>query len=195
MSRMGLIEEQVYTFGNAANHFNNPDWSSPTSSPSSVVKKKTDSRSPAIMNKVIKHIEHYANGGDYVAQFGVLNYTRVPNRFIGRLYLSPHSGHLLNQHYLHYMFPLDENRHRVAEYSEFMELPVRLNRHDLGREDAAAGLGGGNGDSVAFIGDVNKSVAPLVRLTGSARGERLKVKDFSRLWQYRNGGSPADDVE
>lgn len=146
------------------------------------------------MNKVIKHIEHYANSGDFVAQFGVLNYTRVANRFIGRLFLSPNSGHVLNQHYLHYMFPLDESRHRTADESEFMDMDVRLNRHDVGREDATAGLeGGDDDDSIAFVGDVNKAVAPMVRLTGSGQGKRLKVKDFSRLWQYRNGGSPADD--
>jgi hypothetical protein len=146
------------------------------------------------MNKVIKHIEHYANGGDFVAQFGVLNYTRVRNRFIGRLFLSPNRGHLLNQHYLHYMFPLDESRHRIADYSEFMDMDVRLNRHDVGREGVGAGLGGGDNDddNIAFIGDVNKAIAPMVRFKRSGPVERLKVRDFSRLWQYRNGGTPVD---
>lgn len=143
-------------------------------------------------HKVIKHIEHYANCGDFVAQFGVLNYTRVPNRFIGRLFLSPNSGHLLNQHYLGFMFPLDESRRRVADDNEFMNMDVRLNRHDVAREDMT---GVNAGDRIAFIGDVNKSVAPAVLLKHGGRGERLKVRDFSRLWQYRNGGSPDDHVD
>lgn len=91
------------------------------------------------------------------------------------------------------MFPLDESRRRVADNSQFMDMDVRLNRHDVGREDVTGVEAGGGGSSIAFIGDVNKSVAPMVRLKGNGRGERLKVRDFSRLWQYRNGGTPDDD--
>lgn len=148
-------------------------------------------------NKVIKHMEHYANCGDFVAQFGVLNYTRVPNRFIGRLFMSPNSGHLLNQHYLGYMFPLDNSRRRVSDESEFMNMEVRLNYHDIGREDVTGLEAGDDEKTVGFVGDVNKTVTPpaLVRIRKSGSGERLKVRDFSRLWQYRNGGTPADDVD
>ncbi|QDS68099.1 hypothetical protein FKW77_010123 [Venturia effusa] len=193
VSRTALEHLEVYTFGNAANHFNNPDWTAPSTeiAPIAVDKK------PPPTKKVIKHMEHYANSGDFVAQFGVLNYTRVPNRFIGRLFLSPESGHLLNQHYLNYMFPLDESRHRVDDESAFMGMDVRLNRHDVGRDDLMNIEAGDDEDSIAFIGDVNKAVvAPaLVRLKKSGKGERLKVRDFSRLWQYRNGGTPDDDVD
>ncbi|TID16928.1 hypothetical protein E6O75_ATG09694 [Venturia nashicola] len=191
LSRSVLEHLEVYTFANAANHFNNPDWSSPTSkdeSPESIDKK------PPSKNKVIKHIEHYANVGDFVAQLGVLNYTRVPNRFMGRLFLSPSSGHLFNQHYLHYMFPLDETRRRVADENAFMDMDVRLNRYDAGREDIAdattIATAGEDDNSIAFVGDVNKPVAPIVRLKATGKAERLRVRDFSRLWQYRNGGTP-----
>lgn len=90
------------------------------------------------------------------------------------------------------MFPLDETRRRVADENEFMDMDVRLNRSDVGGEDTADfdDLTGDDNDSIAFVGDVNKSVAPIVRLKASGKGERLKVRDFSRLWQYRNGGTP-----
>jgi len=147
----------------------------------------------ATSSKVVRHIEHYANGGDFVAQFGVLNYCRVANRFMGRVFLSPNRGHLLNQHYLHYMFPLDEDRQRTADNNEFMDMDVRLNRHDVANREQIA-LGDGDEDNIAFVGDVNSAVAPMVLFSGNgSQGRRLKVKDFSRLWQYRNGGFPSDD--
>jgi hypothetical protein len=46
---------------------------------------------------------------------------------------------------------------------------------------------------VAFVGDVN---APVKRIALFREGEvarTLRVKDFSRLWLYRNGGEPEDN--
>jgi len=51
---------------------------------------------------------------------------------------------------------------------------------------------------IAYVGDVNSPISPVAR-TFSLLGDDdhpprpLKVRDFSRLWQYRNGGSPDDD--
>ncbi|KAF2432871.1 hypothetical protein EJ08DRAFT_100039 [Tothia fuscella] len=205
-SRFQLRRMEIYTFGCAANHFNNPDY------------HETDG-DQVTDGKCIEHIEHYANLGDFVSQIGVLNYTRVANRYMGRLFLSPDSGHLLNQHYLHTMFHLGQDG-RVAENNPFMDLEVRVNYHDLdpGHEQMASFLtdrsGGVNfgskmkfldrgdaekekeaiaGQHVAFVGDVNRAVRPMVLLQSGQEPRRMFVKDFSRLWQYRNGGSPPDE--
>ena len=60
---------------------------------------------------MIRHIEHYANSEDFVANIGVLNST-VPKRnrrrmgmlFFGPVFTRQGSGHLLNMHYLDNMF-------------------------------------------------------------------------------------------
>lgn len=189
VSRHALHRLEVYSFGNAANHFNNPDYHSTNVAPEEgeVVPDK------AHRDKVIRHIEHYANAGDFVAQFGVLNYTRINNRFMGRLFLSPHSGHLLNQHYLHQMFPLGSHQ-KTLENNPFMDMEVRLNRHDVeGREDLAGSLVEAGEGECTFVGDVNTNISPVVLFEEKERPRRLRVKDFSRLWLYRNGGSPPED--
>jgi hypothetical protein len=155
--------------------------------------------------KVIQHIEHYCNLGDFVSQVGCLNYTRVANRYMGRLFLSPDSGHLLNQHYLHAMFRMGSDR-RILDSNDFMDMEVRMSHHDLddGREDIAHAFADNSGgkefggkaeQQVAFVGDVNRSLRPMVLFEHGETPRRLRVKDFSRLWMYRNGGDPPDDVE
>ncbi|KAI8601824.1 hypothetical protein EDD21DRAFT_321156 [Dissophora ornata] len=70
---------EVYTFGSAANHFSG--------------------------NGRIRHIEHFANEGDFVAQTGVVAYkTLNGNRYDGTLYINNATGHLLNTHYLRSTF-------------------------------------------------------------------------------------------
>jgi hypothetical protein len=198
-SRFQLRRLEIYTFGCAANHFNNPDYHNPDGD------EFAD-------GKCIEHIEHYANLGDFVSQIGVLNYTRVSNRYMGRLFLSPDSGHLLNQHYLHAMFKFGDDGH-VAENNDFMDMEVRLSHHDMDAdyEDLVHALGDNSGGSdfgrkmryidkgkddgeqhVAFVGDVNRAVRPMVIVEEGEEPRKLLVKDFSRLWQYRNGGTPLD---
>lgn len=190
---------EVYTFGNAANHFNNPDLFDPASQYGRKQLADAEKREEAdptskVRTKVLGHIEHYANAGDFVSQFGVLNYTRINNRFMGRLFLSPGSGHLLNQHYLYKMFALTPDRKACADTNPFMEMEVRLNKHDIsGREDLEKSMEDrAAGDVVAFVGDVNAPVKPVTLLRSGEGARRLQVKDFSRLWLYRNGESPED---
>jgi hypothetical protein len=202
---------EVYTFGNAANHFNNPDLYDPNTNygrkrlaeAAAAEKKDPTDR---VRTKVLGHIEHYANAGDFVSQFGVLNYTRIQNRYMGRLFLAPGSGHLLNQHYLYKMFALNPERTACADTNDFMEMEVRVNKHDVEEEDDRESVWGSlvDGDEgsaevvkdkgVAFVGDVNAPVKPVVmgaRKDGVSV-KRFQVKDFSRLWLYRNGGEPED---
>src|ERR1700753_3246834 len=64
--------------------------------------------------------------GDFVAQFGVLNFTRISNRFMGRVFKTPRSGHLLNMHYLSEIFPLETTNGvtRAKDISPFMEMEL-----------------------------------------------------------------------
>lgn len=56
---------EIYTFGSAANHFNNPCRTSQCS-------KKDDRRG------VVGHIEHYTNSGEFVSRFGILGFVQLP---------------------------------------------------------------------------------------------------------------------
>ncbi|RDA85240.1 hypothetical protein CP532_3293 [Ophiocordyceps camponoti-leonardi (nom. inval.)] len=89
-----LSKLEVYTFGNAANHFNNP-------------RRRASWRA----DRAIGHIEHYAHNTDFVALCGVIHFAAVrkpPSLFFGRVFnrSTGRGGHLLNQHYLDGMFPL-----------------------------------------------------------------------------------------
>ncbi|KAF2442034.1 hypothetical protein P171DRAFT_522936 [Karstenula rhodostoma CBS 690.94] len=96
-----LSKLEIYTFGSAANHFNNPQTSTSASSfPSSFAS------SPNI------HIEHFAHTADFVARWGVLHFSSpaFPNRYAGKVFVREGSGHLMNMHYLGVLFPLREGK-------------------------------------------------------------------------------------
>jgi hypothetical protein len=192
----------VYTFGNAASHFNNPR-SAGTSTNSYPHARETEGKSL----KAISWIEHYANSGDFVSQIGVLRKAGAQNRYMGRLFVSPYSGHLLNQHYLHQMFPLGSDK-KCLDSNEFMEMEVDMSASEdagerEGRSESITCNPGVPGGEVTVVGDINSPISPLhlsspVNSFSSAMqiedGVRvLKVKNFSRLWLYRNGGTPPSD--
>lgn len=164
-----LRKLEVYTFGNAANHFNNPRQSS-TCQP---------------ILRSIRHIEHYANSQDAVSYLGVLHFTSVPNRYLGRLFIRPGSGHMMNQHYLDTMFTLGPDN-RVLESNAFMDMEVTMK---LDKRNGAS-------DSTEQNREMTFFPVPDLALTGSQQEhdsiQVRRVKDFSRLWQYRNGRSPDD---
>ncbi|KIW91583.1 uncharacterized protein Z519_07550 [Cladophialophora bantiana CBS 173.52] len=62
--QLGKLE--VYTFGNAANH-----WNAPVISSSAISSAIGDS---VTEQRIVSHIEHYANEGDYVSRFGILHF-------------------------------------------------------------------------------------------------------------------------
>lgn len=179
---------EIYTFGSAANHFNNP----PRHDQSSMGNRRNPN--------AVRHIEHYADDGEFVARWGVLKFARMRNRYMGRVFIRPGTGHLLNQHYLNAMFPLDDHK-RVKEQNKFMDMQVMFSS-DGAEHRARDGfvetlLNNGNGASGAIVEDLQAGVIPLSVRAGdsfASRAEPLKpkVRDFSRLWSYRNGGSPED---
>lgn len=171
MPQESLRKLEVYTFGNAANHFNNPLRSlRQRPRPYRQVPQYTEAD-----DRCIRHIEHYANSKDFISLWGVLNFANIVNRYIGRLFVRQGSGHQFNQHYLDVMFTLGPDR-RVLDSNEFMDSVVGQN--DRG---GLAGrlLNGHDGTQ----GDVDGR-------SGSG-DEVVRVKDLSRLWQYRNGRLPS----
>jgi hypothetical protein len=108
---------EVFTFGNAARHFNNPLRASSTN----------DNNGRG--ERTIRYIEHYANSEDFVANFGVLNFTSPQaqpyadgNAFFGPVFEGEGSGHLLNMHYLDSMFIMVDGK--VADVNAFMNSQV-----------------------------------------------------------------------
>lgn len=182
-----LHQLEVYTFGNAANHFNNPRCTCPAS-----VKARGSGLDPS-MRRSVSYIEHYANAEDVVSWLGVLQFANIPNRYLGRLFGRPGSGHLMNQHYLDNMFTLGPDR-KVLESNPFMDMEVQAKPDMFTKNEGA--------DS-RLLDDTGEATEetffPIVKSGSPVRngvaindldGQTLRVKDFSRLWQYRNGGSP-----
>lgn len=152
---------EVYTFGSvvlcqhpppsnhfscAANHFNNPpkEGSEPT------------------QNLQIRHIEHYANEHDFVAMFGVLQFTSqntLQNRFAGQVFTHYGvTGHLFATHYLEPMF--------MGVHPAFL--------------DEVVGADGDMGDAEAGRGGVGRDIG----------SQAVMLKELSRLWKYKDGRSP-----
>jgi hypothetical protein len=181
-----LHQLEVYTFGNAANHFNNPLCTCQSVETESSSRNRSTRRS-------VGYIEHYANGEDPVSWLGVLRFVKFPNRYLGRLFIRHGSGHLMNQHYLDNMFTLGSDR-KVLESNPFMDMTVGV-KPDIRTQS----MGAGSGLQGSFDEPLEDTLVPMVKSKRRLRNgvsinendhQTLRVKDFSRLWQYRNGGSP-----
>ncbi|KAH7381752.1 hypothetical protein BKA64DRAFT_763860 [Cadophora sp. MPI-SDFR-AT-0126] len=160
MSHEVIAKLEIFTFGNAARHFNNPLVSKPSSP---LVDESKGGRG----ERVIKHIEHYANTEDFVANFGVLKFTSPQaqpfadgNAFFGSVFTREGPGHLLNMHYLDKMFTMVNGR-VDDDGNPFMNSLVPSRNSRKGAENP---------------------------------GQRRMIKDVSRLWQYRNGLKPVDEA-
>jgi hypothetical protein len=184
-----IYKLEIYTFGSAANHFNNPP-------------RSLDSAGNGSPNSnAVRHIEHYADNSEFVACWGVLTFARIHNRFMGHIFIRPGTGHLLNMHYLNAMFPLGQDK-RVLEHNDFMDMDVDFTSDgaaDKAREGFLATLlNNGNGTNRAVIEDLQDGLRPVgVSMAEQIAAKKFrntrKVRDFSRLWCYRNGGSPKSD--
>ena len=236
-----LYQLEIYTFGNASNHMNNPhkspDWlnaakqlpphSATAKAPSIDTQIATNgisdqpSTASSPPKKAIGHIEHYAHTGDFVARWGVLHFTKPPaptpanasnpndryiNRFMGRIFIHHASGHMLNQHYLETMFTLDPvKKVGCARTNSFMEQHIStsessddvINRPTTLSEGVVAIIEDGKrvekGVNVRNVGSPKDVVFPGVPRTDTGSFQ-LKVKNLSRLWEYRNGLIPARDA-
>ncbi|KAF2459922.1 hypothetical protein BDY21DRAFT_316655 [Lineolata rhizophorae] len=175
---LGRLE--VYTFGCAANHFNNPHHKLGT------LREDSKKGSSGRLSKAIRHIEHYANSGDFVSRWGVLSFTSVSGRFEGRLFARPGRGHLFNQHYLNSMFPLDKERKKVVENEGLMNMEVALAPNE---DDNPPKKGMSRRESLISSLHTGHNV-PAEETAIEAY--RIRTRDLSRLWAYRNGMVPDD---
>jgi hypothetical protein len=85
-----LHKLEVYTFASASNHFNNPYRGQRGA------QAAAGSALPEPHAKAIRYIEHYANSEDFVSKWGVLEYIRHENRFMGVLIPLIHNYYCLN---------------------------------------------------------------------------------------------------
>ncbi|KAK4653631.1 hypothetical protein QC762_508620 [Podospora pseudocomata] len=174
----------------------------------SLASSTCSARPSQLSDRAIGHIEHYAHTTDFVALWGVLHFTTstldspTMPRFIGRVFArsSPRGGHQFVQHYLDGMFPLqrDANGKLLRDSdgklvgcveegdNEFMESEVII-----GNDEGADIEGDLEGEQVQI-----HSVSPtILRKRATFRREgvvKMRVRELSRLWQYRDGGSPEE---
>ncbi|KAM5354830.1 hypothetical protein ACJ41O_001476 [Fusarium nematophilum] len=170
---------EIYTFGNLANHFSNP---------ARAKDPVTEKEVPAI-----QHMEHYANSKDFACRFGVLHFTKHlkkknwATRFMGDVYVNQRGGHQLNQHYLDGMFPMDPSGQFVREPLEhdFMNTEAQVKPP---KDGVPPRIVKGKTAKEAKRTAVNPNTILVVD-----KIEVQKIKDRSRLWMYRNGGTPEEE--
>ncbi|KAJ5762253.1 uncharacterized protein N7511_005635 [Penicillium nucicola] len=212
---------EVYTFGSIANHFNNPfrDAISHVSSPGSLSNGETSGRSHNRAIPHVEHYANsydFASRFGVLHFTKKMPNDQLENRFMGNVFVNPKAGHQLNQHYLDSMFPLDPTNRftRDPKDTDFMNLNVIIHSTqqaklpDSIRPETVveildhAGIFRDFSQEPATATEVlNLSpVSPLSgvnRWTGEPNSNRtrpkskLKIRDLSRLWLYRNGGRPA----
>lgn len=183
---------------------------------------ETSSLSPStVSGRAIGHIEHYAHTTDFVALWGVLHFatsalsSHSMPRFIGRVFArtSSRGGHQMVQHYLDSMFPLEKHADPakgfvgcLEEGNEFMESEIVIGAEGeemaavreamgaswlaRGDRDSAGGVEIHGGSPVETRGRFRSRVGEVGE--NGRRETKVKVKELSRLWLYRNGKSPAD---
>ncbi|RYP74170.1 hypothetical protein DL769_004085 [Monosporascus sp. CRB-8-3] len=160
-------------------------------------------------HRAIGHVEHYVHTYDFVALWGALHFvTNKPGsptlpRFIGRVFSrsAPTGGHQFSQHYLNGMFPLARDGSTgkfvgCADSNEFMDTVV-----EIGEVGVSGGMREGLQSSCAALRrDAEALEAAGVTVHGSffnlhekdIRDGKVRVKNLSRLWLYRNGMSPPE---
>lgn len=201
---------EIYTFGSIANHFNNPYRQVISHGEKSESAQNGTQMTPD-HDRAIRHIEHYANKYDFASRFGVLNFTKnapqnhLENRFMGKVFVNPRSGHQLNQHYLDTIFPLDQTNSftREPQQGDFMDLdailkePGQNEMKEASRDpDHFKKLGSDQEEtdilnfSPVMTSRDNSDWEKDISMRRLDLQSRLKTRDHSRLWQYRNGGRP-----
>ncbi|KAK2861158.1 hypothetical protein FQN49_004484 [Arthroderma sp. PD_2] len=163
-----MAKVEVYTFGSAAEHINNP-------------LNDTSKRG------VIKHIEHYVNKSDPVPQWGVLrNMNDVKNKYAGRVFIREDGrGHMFNQHYLSQMFPLEEEI--TPNKAKFLDQLVQVDEGitEARRVFVRRETGLAPNDPSSPSGTAGRGAIDF--LTG------LPVREVSRLCHYMAGRDPEAD--
>ena len=210
-----LNKLEVYTFGSAANHFNSPTttngravkWIEHYANLGDYVARfgilhfrplpKMNTALPQIQR--IEEVNSVKQNGNVAESKNVLQeagneiglkgdvggYTshearvEIENRYVGRLFVRKGSGHQMNGNYLDEFFTMgveDGELTEVLEENDFMSSEVNemiFEKYDI----------------------VSKSSEGDYWLERDESQQRRRIKDMSRLWQYRNGRSPEDETE
>ncbi|KAI1463578.1 uncharacterized protein F4812DRAFT_453520 [Daldinia caldariorum] len=162
-----------------------------------------------VSGRAIAHVEHYAHTTDFVALWGILHFVtnelaspEMP-RYIGRVFkhTSPRGGHQFSQHYLNEMFPLARNSKGefigCADRNDFMSSVIEVAEAGTEKDDLREAVEN-SWSMIELAGRKGSIVKGEVAVHGSfyERDDiddgKVRVKDLSRLWQYRNGRSPPD---
>ncbi|KAI9881295.1 MAG: hypothetical protein M1830_005581 [Pleopsidium flavum] len=201
---------EVYTFGSAASHFNNPMR---TLRPTGAAANKGVRFE--VSERCVPHIEHYCNERDMITRWGVLYNTReiLDNRYCGEIFVRMGaSGHMFNQHYLNPMFSLDKThacdfldqvvdvdektasrRESIAtQQTGIMRRESSLENFEFGdgsKMPLGVGVSGQRQSNGAVDGSGIHFVEPTSLGVTQARGKT--VRQLSRLWRYTGGGSPS----
>lgn len=176
---------EIYTFGSAAAHFNNPYRNSLSAA-------STDNNL-APRPRVLGHIEHYALSRDFSTLISPLLSTKntieddqgtSPN-FVGQIFEMEGTGSLFNGDYMDSMFPL-RPLPGDSQWSLFMEQNPEIEK-DPQRENPLL-------KTTNYL-DSDSNLMDRVVEEGPSGSRELgvgsvQVKDLSRLWQYRDGLSP-----
>ena len=118
---------------------------------------------------------------------------------MGRIFVRSGTGHLLNQHYLNAMFPLGKDQ-RVLEDNDFMNAEMSFTA-DGAFDKTREGMFGTilhDGEMGTIVEDIHSPVEPVslsradAMLLSKRAVTKPRARDFSRLWEYRNGGIPDD---
>lgn len=211
---------EIYTFGNAANHFNNPRV------------RRHDEKSPGGEDKrAVGHIEHFANSDDFVARWGVTHFKKetaaqksllsnVDNLVGGQDHATVYARETAEANALYQLRHMHDDRVVQAWNSFHGNLLERrgsghqLNQHyldnmfplDEARRRAAVGFDGAPlpGTFMDMEVDVINDPRKMDRLRGRAWEHeehdheisltgvvcKKKVYQLSRLWSYTNGRCP-----
>ena len=204
MPTKNVSKLEVFTFGNAANHWNNP--------------KGPDNK------PVIEHMEHYVNEGDWVARFGILHFRQLCRKSLvtdekestlldtptasgdaqPQTPTMPHdkvkkksTSELESEKW-------EQDRFKGRMFKRTNCTGHQMNQHYLDNmfvmdEELQQVLDSEDGNGATRFMEMEMDqdmletddiVVPV--LAGKQQTKHEKVKNHSRLWKYVNGKTPAD---
>ncbi|KAH0542853.1 hypothetical protein FGG08_002808 [Glutinoglossum americanum] len=194
--------KEIYTFGSAASHFNNP-LNTIRPRGASYSRLNGNANNTEDSERKVSHIEHYCNDNDLVGRWGVLyNVKSLPdNRYCGLIFTRCYAtGHLFNQHYMDVMFPMDPLLANtfLDELVEVDEETAVRREGVRGQKIASKKLPGINGHEDALLAATQNGLRIDFIGAAKAGAERARggtVRQLSRLWRYRNGQKPPIPLE
>ncbi|KAK2609821.1 hypothetical protein N8I77_003300 [Diaporthe amygdali] len=218
-SQEAMQRLEIYTFGNAANHFNDPRTS-----------EDEESAPGGFDKRAVGHIEHYANSDDFVARWGVIHfkektafekreydfttqatvYSRdTDHANLIRQYVKIRHDDSVEQTWNSYhgnLFKRNGSGHQLNQHYLDNIFPLDQDMNGVEVTKNGAPLPGTFMDTEV---DVINDPKEMDRRRGKRKGHKdhshengfndvvsqKKVFQLSRLWSYTNGRHPEDRTE